>query len=440
LEALEQAQKRGVYSLLFLVQQLERFQGSDTPVRLQVIASYSQATSTKENIACERSPIIGVVKTIPQELTWLDCRHLDLPVQESEVNAAHILQELQVIQKEQEVVYRNGQRLVSQLEKVDLRQEEKQEVPFKEGGMYLITGGLGGIGVGIAKYLLQHYKARLLLVGRTPLPERGTWETHLQRGDKVSERIKAYLSLEQLEGEVIYEAVDICDLTQLQQVVEQRCVNWQCQLDGVIHLAGITTRHLLLEETPDSFAATLRPKVFGTWTLHQLIKNQQDSIFISFSSVNSFFGGFSAGAYSAANRFVDAFSHYQRYQSSLRSYCFAWSMWDEVGMSRNNQMKDLTLARGYCAITTEQGLQSLLALLHHNQTQLLVGLDRSKIPMRRYIKTVSYSEIIHLFHCPNSECACSQVAGVGSARSLWDSKQERFCAAIRDAAFGNRRN
>jgi acyl-CoA synthetase (AMP-forming)/AMP-acid ligase II/thioesterase domain-containing protein/acyl carrier protein len=389
LEALEQAQQRGVYSLLFLVQALEQVQGSDTPVRLQVIASYSQATSREEKIACERSPVPGLVKTISAELSWLDSRHLDLRVENSDVNAGYILQELQVIQKEQEVAYRNGQRLVPYLEKVDLRQEEKQELPFKPRGTYLISGGLGGVGVEIAKYLLKQYNCRLVLVGRTPLPERSTWETHLQQEDAVSERIRAYLSLEQLEGEVIYEAVDICDLTKLQQVVEQRCASWQCELNGVIHLAGIPTRRLLLEEMPDSFAATLRPKVFGTWTLHQLIKNQPDSVFISFSSVNSFFGGFSAGAYAAANRFVDGFSHYQR-QSSLHSYCFAWSMWDEVGMSRNYQMKDLTLARGYHAITSEQGLQSLLTLLHHNQTQLLVGLDASKRPIRRYIKTESY--------------------------------------------------
>ncbi len=391
LEVLEQTQARGVYSLLFLVQALDRFQGSNTPVRLQVIASFSQATSTEEKIACERSTILGVVKTIPQELTWLDCRHLDLPVQENEVNGTYILRELQVIQKEQEVAYRNGQRLVSRIEKVDFTKEEKRDLPFVEGGMYLVTGGLGGIGSEIAKYLLKRYKAKLLLVGRTPQPSRNTWDD-LQAGDTVRERIKTYLSLEQLPGAITYEAVDICNLTQLQQVVERVCDSWHSELNGVIHLAGITTRHLLLEETPDSFVATLRPKVFGTWTLHQLIKNQQNSVFISFSSVNGFFGGLSAGAYGAANRFLDAFSHYQRYHS-LRSYCFAWSMWDEMGMSRNYQMKDLTRAKGYSIISKEQGLNSFLAGLHREPGYLLVGLDGSKQYIQSYREMQVHSSL-----------------------------------------------
>ncbi|MUG99897.1 SDR family NAD(P)-dependent oxidoreductase [Scytonema sp. UIC 10036] len=390
LEMLEEAQERGAYSLLFLVQALDRIQGSDTPVRLLLIASYSQAISTQEKIACDRVPLQGLAKTISAELPWLDCRHLDLPIQDNKINAECISQEIQVIQNEQEVAYRNGKRLVPRLEKVDLLQEEKQQLPFKEGGMYLISGGLGGIGVEIAKYLLQYYKAKLLLLGRTSLPERSTWESYLHKGDVASERIKAYQDLEQLEGEIIYEAVDICDLVQLNQVVERVSYNWNSNLDGILHLAGITTRCTLLEETLDSVAATFRPKVFGTWTLHQLIKHKPDSVFISFSSVNSFFGGFGAGAYSAANRFIDAFSHYQRYQSLVQSYCFAWSMWDEVGMSRSNQMKDLALARGYYAITKEQGLQSLFTLLHHNQTQLLVGLDGSRLPMQQYMETKSY--------------------------------------------------
>ncbi|WP_414582892.1 SDR family NAD(P)-dependent oxidoreductase [Scytonema sp. PCC 10023] len=389
LDQLEQAQYQGTYSLLFLIQALSQVQ-KDIPTQLYVIASHTQATSPSDKIAYEKTPILGLIKTISQENPWLKCRHIDLPIDLVEVNATRILQEMRVMQSDKEVAYRNGQRLIPRLSKVNLTQEKKHEIPLKHGGMYLLTGGLGGIGVEIAKYLLTHYQVRLLLVGRTSLPQRNTWEAHLQKtDDTISQSIKTLLTLEQLEGEILYQAVDVCDFVQLQQVVEQAKSHWQCELDGVIHLAGIFHARLLVEETQDEFAAMLRPKLLGTWALHQLVKEQANSIFISFSSVNGFFGDATVGAYAAANSFLDCFSYYQRYQNSLRSYCFGWSAWNEVGMSRNNKDKELFRARGYHTMTIEQGLYSLLAGLYHDQAHLLVGLDGSNQHIQEYTETTS---------------------------------------------------
>ncbi|MBN3925717.1 SDR family NAD(P)-dependent oxidoreductase [Nostoc sp. NMS4] len=390
LDQLEQAQYQGTYSLLFLIQALAQVQ-KDIPTQLYVIASHTQATSPSDKIAYEKTPVLGLIKTISQENPWLKCRHIDLPIDLVEVNATRILQEMRVMQSEKEVAYRNGHRLIPRLSKINLSQEKKQEIPLKQGGMYLLTGGLGGIGVEIAKYLLTHYQVRLLLVGRTAIPQRNLWETHLQKtDDSISQSIRTLLTLEQLEGDILYQAVDVCDFAQLQQVVEQAKSHWKCELDGVIHLAGIFHARLLLEETYDEFAAVLRPKVLGTWALHQIVKQRPDRIFISFSSVNGFFGGTTVGAYAAANNFLDSFSYYQRHQNSLHSYCFAWSGWDEVGMSRNNKNKELSHARGYSTLTIEQGLYSLLAGLHHNQAHLFVGLDGSNQYIREYTEDTSF--------------------------------------------------
>ena len=388
-EALEQSQELGLYSLLFLLHALAPGQVCEHPVRLIVVASHTQPTSLDSQIACEKAPVLGLIKTMTQELPWLDCRHVDVTADRNEVNAAHILQEIWTARRDREVAYRHGQRLVPRLEKVNFGHEEKQEIPFKHGGMYLLSGGLGGIGVEIAKYLLKHYQARLLLVGRTPLPERSTWDNHVDHTDAVSQRLKAYLSLEQLGGEIVYESVDICNQAQLQQVVERTSLRWRCELNGVIHLAGIVQEKMLLEETRSSVAAVLRPKVLGTWVLSQLLKDKPNSIFISSSSANSFFGGTTVGAYAAANSFLDCFSHYHRAQQLLQSYCFAWSMWDEVGISRSYQMKQLSRLQGYQTIQPTQGLQSLLVGLHYNQPQLLVGLDGSKRQILRYTETAA---------------------------------------------------
>ena len=112
-EALEQSQELGVYSLLFLIQALAECHDSEHLARLYVIASQTQLTSPTDEIACEKAPVLGLLKTIPQEMPWLDCRHVDLPVERVEVNVEYILQEVRTAQKDLEVAYRNSQRLVA---------------------------------------------------------------------------------------------------------------------------------------------------------------------------------------------------------------------------------------------------------------------------------------------------------------------------------------
>lgn len=383
-DALEEAQKQGIYSLLFIVQALAKVQGYDNSVQLLFISTHIQSISSTDPIAYEKSAVLGLLKTIPQELPSLNCRHIDLPFAEVETNGAYILQELQISSKEREVAYRNGQRLVPRLEKVDLAREPKSSIPFKQGGTYLITGGLGGIGIEIARYLLKHYQARLLLVGRTPIPHKSTWNVHLEKEDGIAQRIKAYQELEQLGGEIIYEAVDICDLKQLQIIVEKAKSRWGKNLDGIIHLAGTFHEQLVLEETQENFAAVLRPKMLGAWALHQLVKDNKDSIFINFSSAHGFFGSTAVGAYAAANSFLDCFSHYQNSHSQLASYCLAWSMWDDTGMSQGYQMKNLIRAKGFYVMSASQAISSMLAGLQHQQTNLLIGLDGSNQNIQRW--------------------------------------------------------
>lgn len=370
IDILEKVQSQGIYSLLFLLQALEKNQGFNQTIQLLFISSHLQAIYSDDPIAYEKSTVLGLLKTIPQELPKLNCCHIDLPFAEVEKNGVYILQEMQISSKEREVAYRNGQRLISRLEKVDFSRKPKSSITFKQGGTYLITGGLGGIGIEISRYLLKHYQVKLLLVGRTPLNS----EKH----------IKLYQELAQLGGEVIYEAVDICDLKELQIIVKKAQFTWGENLDGILHLAGTFHEQQVLAETQENLAAILRPKLLGTWVLHQLAKENRDSIFINFSSAHGFFGSIAVGAYAAANSFLNSFTHYQNSQSKLTSYCFSWSMWDDTGMSQGYQMKNLIRAKGFHIMSCSQAISSLLASLHHQQHNLLIGLDGSNQNIQRW--------------------------------------------------------
>ncbi|QLE48445.1 SDR family NAD(P)-dependent oxidoreductase [Nostoc sp. C057] len=377
IEALEKSQEQGIYSLLFLIKALTKTQVSQDLVQLLFVSSYTQSTQSKDKIAYEKSPFLGVVKTIPQEIPWLNCRHIDLAPNSAQVDGNHILQELQVLSKEQEVAYRDGQRFIAGLEKVKLQDKPKQELPFKPGGMYLISGGLGGVAIEIAKYLIKFFNAKLLLLGRTPLPSTDIVSK------TISDKIKAYQELKQL-GAVVYEAVDICDLQATQQVVEKVKSNWGSQLDGVIHLAGTYHEQMLVDETPESLAAILRPKVLGAWVLHQVLEKQGQGVFISFSSLASFFGGATISAYAAANNFLESFNQYQRSVGGLHSYCFAWTIWHDTGINKGYQRQEITHAQGFYEMSLQQGLYSFLAGLYHDQAQLIVGLDGSNAKIRRF--------------------------------------------------------
>ncbi len=371
---------QGALSLLFLVQALADQPEGKRPARLLAGSSYSQHATKGDKLDCGRSAALGLLKSIPQELPWLACSHVDLQAKNIEQDSQLLLSELQSGQSDREVAWRTGERWVPMLQHVDFR-VEKRPSPFKEKGLYLLTGGLGGIGLQVGKYLLKNYQARLLIVGRSPLPERSQW-AQLNNSEPVAERVAALQELERY-GEVMYEAADTCDATSVQGAVNRAKSRWSSDLDGVIHLAGIYQERLVSDESKQSFESVLQPKVQGSLVLGQLLS--PGKLFLSFASVNGFFGGFSVGAYAAANAFQEALAFHQRESAGLDSQCLAWSLWDNTGMSRSFVMKELARTRGYYAIGRDQGMTSLLAALHQDEPGLLIGLDATKQPVRRHL-------------------------------------------------------
>lgn len=398
-----EARQRGVFSLLFLTQALMRSPQAQEPLRLQVVSSHAQATAPDEALDCDKAPLLGLLQTVPQEVPWLDVRHLCLPLGALEENARVVLCELEVSQREREVAWRHGRRLVSRLEHINPESLGKRRPPFEAGGVYLISGGLGSLGIELSRRLLKHYQARLLLLGRTPLKETRTGELRSDWQELVG-------LARQSGGEVAYEAVDVSDSRGLEDAVARAEARWGRTLDGILQLAGVIEERLLAEETPEHFSEVLHPKVEGTRALDGLLSARPKTFFVGFSSVNGVFGGFSVAAYSAANRFLEHFTLAPRGGEDARRFCFSWSRWETPGQARPKAEEQLANARGYLTLSPGQGWNSLLGGLCHPPGHLLIGLDAQSPHIRARMEGGA----------PEANHLCAFIAGPAEVKSSFE--------------------
>lgn len=390
-EALRESQ-RGPLAIATLLRALRAIQGTAQPVLLLVVASGTQAPGDGDSIAYSKSTLPGMLRTLGQELPWLRTRLVDVPVpgrEDAGVTAELVARESQLLSSEEVVAYRDLKRLVPRLERVAFPLTRSEPLPFRKNGLHLLTGGLGGIGSVVAQMLAEQYQSRLLLVGRTPLPPEDGWAALLSdpaRGrDPAAARVSAMLALRRAGADVRYAALDVTDTAALGELVARAEREWGVPLDGVIHLAGVFTERPMLEESLETFWASLAPKVAGTWALQQLLETRPGASFIHFSSVIGVFGGANVGAYAAANSFQEGFAKSRGLAGAGKHYCLNWSMWDELGMSRGYPMKELFLARGNHLIRPDQGRAAWVAALGRGPGQTLIGIDSSRPFVRRYI-------------------------------------------------------
>jgi len=367
---LEQTHALGFNSLLFLAQALPQVP-DDSSMNLYVISSGSQSLTSDDTLAYAKTPLFGLIAALPNEMPGLRCRHIDLPTQHPSTYASTLLHELADLSTQPEVAYRHHKRWIPRLQKHTVEAPTSTNTHFTHGGFYLISGGLGGLGQVICEYLLQHYAAKLLIIGRTPLDA-----SNPHHADRV------YQSLLALPGKVHYQALDIGDAPSLQTAVQQLSTEWQLELAGIVHLAGTYQECTVAAETPASVAAILHPKIQGTLALQRLIKPQSNFLFIHFSSISAYFGGATLCAYTAASRFQQAFSQYQRDQG-IRSYCFNWSTWADLGI---NAKRSGSHSKGYCRLSKTQGVSTLRVGLQHAPATFMLGIDPNNAQMRSHIE------------------------------------------------------
>jgi len=217
-----------------------------------------------------------------------------------------------------EIRYINGERCVKKL--VEFNTEEKPLV-YREGGVYLITGGNGSLGLIFAKYLAQKAHVKLALLGRSALD------------DHSSQKIQA---LERQGAEILYQTCDVSNHQELTKVLDKIRSHFG-PINGIIHSAGVIRDASIFNKTADQIREVIASKIYGTIVLDICTKDDNLDFFVMFSSIASVMGSAGQSDYAYANGFMDEFVEHREKRSG-KTIAINWPLWEASGMKIDNRV------------------------------------------------------------------------------------------------------
>jgi acyl transferase domain-containing protein len=345
----DELMRRGFGSLLPLFQALGR-QPLTAPVGVVVVSNGVQAVTGTEALEPEKATLLGPCKVVGKESAVIACRSVDL-----DASAAMVAEDGAWIDRllaeaaagagpaDASVAWRAEERLAEAFEPA--RREETTESGLREEGVYLITGGLGGVGLVLAEDLARGLRARLVLTGRGGLPPREEWEARLAAGGPSAERIRKVRELEAHGAEVLAVAADVTDAARMREVAALARERFGI-LHGVIHAAGLAGGGLLQVKRPEAAAAVLDPKVRGARVLAEVFTGdtadtagQPLDFLVFLSSLQTVLADFGQADYAGANAFLDTFAGQLR-AAGVPALAMDWDNWREVGLLVDSEMPE----------------------------------------------------------------------------------------------------
>lgn len=328
---LEQAMQDGVLGLFHMCRSLIN-NDIKNEIDLVLISDYvTRVTGEEKYIKPENASLVGLGKVIGLEYVQLMCRTIDI---DENTNAETIVNEINCENTSYHIAYRNGVRYFVQFKKVKVSDYANEEIKLIETGAYVITGGTGGIGIEIAKYLSSQKKINLVLIGASELPERHLWADIIAKGEdkKLCRKLDGIIQIERLGAKIQYYCADVSDESRMSYVIRDIRRTYS-RINGVIHSAGISGDGFINRKDEEVFKKVLAPKIKGTWLLDKLTQEDQPDFFIMFSSAVSIFGAPGEGDYTAANSYLDSYAWYRR--SKSKTITINWTGWKDVGMIVN---------------------------------------------------------------------------------------------------------
>ncbi|HEU0046207.1 MAG TPA: SDR family NAD(P)-dependent oxidoreductase, partial [Nitrososphaera sp.] len=387
----EDNQNFGFYSLLYVAQAIGEL-NSSIPIKIGIISNRMHEVTGEETLQPEMATALGPCGVIPKEFPNVTCFNIDLPENKAVGDLPNetiikILSEFTGTGGSQVVAYRGNYRWKRKYERVKLSRPTLSEAPngkieikrLRRGGVYLITGGTGGIGLTIAKYLAGACQPKIVLTKKTKFPEKSSWRELLTAKDTsapVARTIQQLLDIEQMGAEIEVFVAEASDKEQMQKVLDETVKKYKA-INGVIHAAGIVRAGLIQTKTKEVADSVLLPKVHGTMILFELLREIDLDFLVLFSSITSIITPYAESDYSAANSFLDAFTYFSNAQKRFHTLTINWPGWKEVGQLAElkalpgvESWKEEALKR---AILTKDGLEAFKRALNSDFKQVVVS-------------------------------------------------------------------
>ncbi|RSZ60405.1 SDR family NAD(P)-dependent oxidoreductase [Massilia atriviolacea] len=355
-QALGAALDRGVYGFLAACQGVIEQKPKG---RVQLLYLHAGASAHNEAVN-------GFARSLRLENPKIDCKVLDIGAQgaDAEQTLPVILAELHAgAQDDMTVRYDGGLRSIRVLGKLDVAAPSgASAIALKQNGVYLITGGVGGLGLIFAQFLAAECKARLVLTGRSTL------------SDEQEARLD---TLRSLGAQVMYVAADVSDAAQAEHLIADTRARFGA-LNGIIHGAGVLRDSLLRKKTRDEMAAVFAPKVFGTFHLDNATRNDDLDFVVLFSSLAAVGGNAGQCDYAFANHYMDSVAARREQLRASgerrgRTVSINWSLWADGGMKLDAQTEEFFKKNlGIVPLRTQLGLDAFMNALSMAQPQLAV--------------------------------------------------------------------
>ena len=338
-------------------------------------------TATPQSVI--QSSLWGMGRVVQSEHPDLSCRLIDLDQPFTEASLEQLIDELDRQTAETQVVLKKDQALIPRL--VRIAPEQRKVVSFRHDATYLVTGGLGGIGLELARWLVQRGVRNLVLNGRSAPGQ---------------EALAVIAELRTLGARVELFHADVSKEEEISDCLTHIHRLWP-PLRGVFHLAGVARDGALASQSWPQFAEVIAPKVGGAWNLHRLTLDQPVDWFVLFSSAAVLLGNPGQANYSAANAYLDALADYRRRVLGLSALSINWGPWSEVGLAarRADELSQRFHRSGLNWMSPRQALGALEDAMSRNDAGVgVMAINWSTFAGQGDRKTVSplFAELVDL--------------------------------------------